>query len=247
MMFEEVVRRGGKILRTNSPLILSSATGLGVLTTAYLSARAGYAAAEIINAAEEEDGHALDPRTRFKHRARLTWRVYIPAGIASGASIAFVIGSARVNGRRIAAANTAVSLTAAAFDQYRGKVAETFGVGKESKLRDELAAERVASNPPPVGLVIGAGKVQCCELFTGRYFECDMETLRRAQNEVNARLVREMYCQLSEFYYEVGLPFTSQSSDIGWEAGKPLELRFSSVLHEGKPYLTFEYNYTKIL
>ena len=96
--------------------------------------------------------------------------------------------------------------------------------------------------------MIATGKVLCCELHTGRYFECDIESLRRAENKVNQRLIGEMYCTLTEFYWEVDLPVTSQSSEIGWEAGRPLKLEFSTVLtKDGKPCLTFEYNYTKLL
>lgn len=75
-----------------------------------------------------------------------------------------------------------------------------------------------------------------------------METLRRAENRVNQRLFAELYCTVTEFYWEVGLPVTSQSSEVGWEAGKPLKLQFASVItDDGRPCLTFEYNYAKLL
>lgn len=234
-----------KGLRTQSPLLLSVASGAGVLTTAYLSARAGYKSAEVIK--EQQDG-SVTTNSDFKRRVQLTWKLYIPPAGAVGASIACIVASSRVSGRRIAAAQTAASISAAAFEQYRGKVAELFGDGKEQKVRDELAGERVLSNPPPAGIVVTGNKVICCELFTGRYFESDMETLRRAQNECNARAIREKNCMLTEFYWLVGLDVTSQSGEIGWENWKPMELRFSTVLTpDNRPCLTFEYNYIQTI
>ncbi len=75
-----------------------------------------------------------------------------------------------------------------------------------------------------------------------------METLRKAQNDVNARVVNDMYVTLDEFYDIVGLSHTSNSNNLGWDSTKLMELLFSTVLGEGgEPCLAFEYNYTKPL
>ncbi len=73
-----------------------------------------------------------------------------------------------------------------------------------------------------------------------------METLKKAQNDINARIINEMYVTLDELYDILGLSYTSNSSELGWNSDKLMELRFSTVMAEGgEPCLAFDYNYTK--
>lgn len=90
-------------------------------------------------------------------------------------------------------------------------------------------------------------EVLCCELFTGRYFPCTMERLKKAQNELNAKLLREDLCTLDEFYYMLGLEYTYSSSEVGWRSDKLMELEFSAIMYKDKPVLAFNYNYVRQL
>ncbi len=75
-----------------------------------------------------------------------------------------------------------------------------------------------------------------------------METLRKAQNDINSQVVNQAYVTLEEFYDLVGLPNTSNASNLGWDSDKLMALQFSTVLSEaGEPCLAFDYNYTKPL
>jgi hypothetical protein len=107
-----------------------------------------------------------------------------------------------------------------------------------------MAEDRVTKNPPPEILVSGPGNVLCCEMWTGRYFTSDMESLRKAENELNARLLKHDYATLDDFYYLLKLPMTTSSGEAGWKSDKLMGLEFSTVLTpDGRPCLTFEYNY----
>jgi hypothetical protein len=71
-----------------------------------------------------------------------------------------------------------------------------------------------------------------------------METLRKSQNDINAKLNAHQYASLSDLYYMIGLPNTSTSDHMGWSADKHLELSFTTVMSEdGRPCLAFDYNY----
>ncbi len=75
-----------------------------------------------------------------------------------------------------------------------------------------------------------------------------MEILRKAQNGINAKINSEPYVVLSEFYELIGLPYTSNSGNLGWDSDRQLQLQFSTVLSEtNEPCLSFDYNYTKPL
>ncbi len=250
MKLSDIFGNAVKTLKSNSPEILTALGVSGVVTTAYLTAKAAFKAADVIRESEAEHGWATDKKENFKIRTKLVWKLYIPAGVSGACTVACIIASSKANGKRTTAAVTAYSLTERAFSEYKEKIVEQIGEGKEQKVRDDLAQERVKKNPSGSQevIVVGKGHVLCCELFTNRYFRSDMETLRKAQNDINAKVNNHHYVTLDEFYDLIGLPNTSNSCHFGWDSDKLMELRFTTVLADGgEPCLAFDYNYTKPL
>jgi len=227
-----------KLIKENSSVILSVAAGVGTLTTAYLAARAGYQTAQVLS--------SQDPHEDVKEKARRVWKLYIPAGLSATATIVCVAGVKHVDARKTLAAQTALAVSQRAYEGYRAQVIEDLGERKDREFLGKVAEKRVANNPPPA-IIAGSGTVLCCELFTGRYFNSDMESLNKALNELNARLVRHDYATLDDFYYLIHLATTSYSGQAGWTSSRLVELEFSSVLHDGRPCLAFDYNYVKSL
>jgi len=244
MHVRELVSHTEKILRENSPVILTGLGVSGVITTGYLSARAAFdSAAELITISYMQGASQAPPLTK-KQQIKLVWKKFIPAAVSGTVTIGCIVGATRIGSRRNAALTAAYSISERAFSEYREKVSEKFGKGKEQQVRDEIAQDHVTATGPSV--IATEGKVWCCEMHTKRYFESDMETLRRAQNEVNSKMLRHVYATLDDFYYLVGLEFTSNSSLFGWDSDKLMELHFSTALMRDKiPCITFEYNYLK--
>jgi hypothetical protein len=241
---------GLKLLKSNSPEILTALGVAGVVTTSYLAGKASFEASEIIRKEEDEGRAIAGTKNRFKEYGKLVWKCYIPPTISGVVTIGCVVGASKASSRRTAAAVTAYSLTQRAFDEYREKVVEQLGKGKDRKVRDELAQDHVTSNPPVSREVIitGKGNFLCREDFTGRYFRSDMETLRRAENQINYMIVHDLFVCLEEFYDLIGLPGTSESGKVGWNSDKLLELKVTTTLSEDdEPCLVFNYNYTKPL
>ena len=84
----------------------------------------------------------------------------------------------------------------------------------------------------------------CYDSVSGRYFKSDMETIKKAENELDARLRNEMYVSLNEFYYEIGLePLRVIGEDLGWNIDNGyLDLNFSSqIASDGTPCLVLDY------
>ena len=72
-----------------------------------------------------------------------------------------------------------------------------------------------------------------------------MDAIKKAENELDARLRNEMYISLNEFYYEIGLePLSVIGDDLGWNIDSGyLDLGFSSqIATDGTPCLVIEYN-----
>lgn len=229
-----------RMIKRNSTTILSSTAITGVATTAYLTARATW------SVATNEDAVPTDS---LKDNVAVYWKFYIPA-VASGlVTSACIIGVAKVGNKRAMAAQAAFILTERAYSEYRDKVIEEFGEKKDEKVRSAIAEDRVRKNPPSQEVIIvSAGTVLCCELYTGRYFQSDMETLRKAQNDLNEQLIQNDQISLEEWYHMIGLQSTSFASDVGWNSDKMMALEFTTVLTEdGRPCLAFSYSHIRSL
>lgn len=214
----------------------------GVVTTAYLAAKATWQARDVIDAYESENGVQEEPMDRVKERAGQTWPLYVPTVISGIGTITFIVFAQRSQARRTAAAVVAYTVTEKAFTDYREKVVEQMGKNKEQKLQDDIRQETVNANPPKTVIVTGGGEALCCELYTKRYFLSDVESLRRAVNDINAQVNLSSFALLDDFYERVGLPPTSQSNLLGWE-GHFMDLQFSSILSEdNRPCIAFDYS-----
>ncbi len=226
-------------LQPTTPQVLTGIGIAGTVTTAVLAARGA-----------QQAEYCLDTEAKqqpLTEQAKLVWRCYIPA-IASGTiTVGCIYGASRFNARQAAALTAAYSLSERALHEYRDKVTETIGDVKEQALRDDIAQDRVLATPNSTIVVEGTDALTC-ELHTMRYFKSDMESLRKAQNDINSRMLRHDSACLSDLYDLLEIPNTSTSWTQGWEAGKPMELEISAVLAEnGKPCLAFDYNYLNVL
>jgi hypothetical protein len=229
------------LLKKNSPLILASAAVGGVLATSIFVARASFKAADTLQKAEPKPESFVD-------KAKLVWTHYIPAAGAGVLTTSAIFGSLKISSNRTAATAAAYSATAATFDLYRDKVKEALGPVKEKEIKDKVAEEKVAKNPPSQDIIVLGSDFLCCELHTGRYFTNDMQTLRKAQNDINALIMSEMQATLEDLYDMIGLEHTANSDEYGWTSDRMLEIEFSSVLtKDGRPCLTLDYNYLKPL
>lgn len=236
-----------KFVKDNQPEILSGVAAVGVGATAYFTAKGTAKAVRMIDEIEAgtEPGDRLK---RAKERTRLVWKCYIPAAACGVVTVGCIVGSNKVSANRTAAASAAFTLSERAFSEYKAKVVEQVGENAERKIRDEIQQDRVNENPPVDGQVIvtGAGEQLCLDSYSGRYFKSDMETLRRAMNDINHKINNEFDVRLDEFYWIVGLPSTSNSGHVGWDSARQMELQFSAAMtQEGVPCIAYDFNYIK--
>jgi hypothetical protein len=140
----------------------------------------------------------------------------------------------------------AYKISEEAFAEYRERVVERMGEKKEEAVRAEIAQEHLNRNPVSQAqvIVIGAGRELCLEKFTGRYFMSSVQDLRKAQNDTNEQLLHDGHVSLGDFYERVGLPGTSISDEVGWNAeNRQLELKFTSAISDDdRPCIVIDFN-----
>ena len=167
--------------------------------------------------------------------AELVWKCYIPTVISASITIGSMIGVNSIHTRRNAAIASLYSLTETALKEYQGKVIETIGKNKELKIRDDISADHISSNPvsPAQVILTGKGDSLFYDTVSGRYFKTDIEKLRRISHQINNDLVNEHFISLNNFYNELGLTSIALGDDIGWTlGGGALIIQFSAHLTE---------------
>ena len=161
---------------------------------------------------------------------KVTWPCYIPTALAFTFAAGCAIGSQSIHVKRNAALATAYKVSETALLEYRDKVIETIGEKKEQTVRDKVAQEQINKNPVKQSEVIvtGKGTSLCLEPFTHRYFECDIETIRRAENKLNKKMLQSICgsTSLNDFYVEIGLEPVDEAIGytLGWNAENQIDL-----------------------
>lgn len=239
-----------------APHILTGLGVAGVYLTAIFASKATLKAAKIVEDenrkneesrqffASDEPAPIIPPLTR-KEIVNKTWKCYIPSALISLLTAGCIIKSGRIYSKRNAALLALYSISETAFREYQSKVKEMIGDGKEGKIRDSVARDKIIKNPSEIkGIVItGGGEALCYDAPSARYFRSDIEKIRRKENDFNQALRSEMRMTLNELYYELGLEPTKMGDNLGWDIDKGLlEFKFSSQLTEnGSPCLVIDY------
>ena len=233
---QQGVKNLGGVISRNSPAILTGLGCAGVLTTAILTGRATLQASEILKM------EVPDEQLPATEIVKLTWKVFIPPVLVGASSIACIIGANTINTHRNAALAALYSLSETAFREYKEKVVEEIGRNKELKVRDNIAQDRVTTNPVGDKTIIftGNGEVLCYDALCDRYFKSSAEKIRQQVLELNEDLRNDMWLDLNDLYYAIGLPSTKLGNQVGFDIDKGyIQVDYTGTLTpEGQPCLS---------
>lgn len=217
----------------NSPAIL---TGIGValgVTATVLAVKATPKALQLLE--EKKDIEEVDQLTPVEV-VKTAWKPYIPAVVTTVASAACVIGAHSVHMKRTAALAAAYKISETALSEYSSKVIESVGEKKEQTIREKLAQERIDKNPVSKNEVIitGGGDTLCYDYISKRYFQSDIDKLRKAENRLNKQMLHDICgtASLNEFYDEIELERVEFGDDIGWNTENLIELDIHAGMSE---------------
>lgn len=249
----------------SSTTILTGMGVSGVVTTAYLTGRASFKAAEIIekDRASRKEKHLPISKDLvsdssfdldFKEKAKLIWPLYVAPVSVGATTITAIVMANHVASKKIAALAVASGISDRALQEYKAKVIEKLGEKKEMTIRDEIAQDRVNATANKEVLVIGAGDVLCFDMMTGRYFQSTVEKIRQAENKINYEILNHMYASLSSFYDLIDIPPTPYSDTVGWNGlTDRFEVLFSTVMSpDQRPCIAIDFTipptaeYTKL-
>lgn len=231
MDISKLINSSKKKLTENAPEVLIGMGLAGMLTSTVMAVKATPKAMKIIE--EEEDYLNRDLSTAEK--VKLAWKPYVPAAIGYCASAALIIKANNVNNARSAMFAGAYKLSERALLDYKDKVIETIGEEKEREISDKVMRDKVRE-PRPTSyhaneVIYGTGQCLCYDPISGRYFNSDMDKIRKIENDLNYRLMKENMVSLNEFYTELGMECSDMGFKYGWNIDEGLiEVRFTSTI-----------------
>lgn len=238
MNFQHLIQNVGRSIQQNSPNILSGIAVGGVVATAYFTHKAATKAAVVKANYAYENGSEIEPKVLVDE----VWRDYVvPISIAV-ITVTCIVGSRAIDQRRQTALISMVALGERTLSEYREKTREIVGEKKEDEIRNEIVKDRMAENPDQDVVILTGNDIRVYDVFSDRYFTSDVETLRRAQNDVNSYCYHHMYANLNMFYSAVGLQPLPLGEELGFNMDVPLDLMFRYQGDEaGKPVLALEF------
>ena len=246
----KIVRSVQHTLGKYSPQILTGIGVAGMITTVVLAVKATPKALELIEDKKEE----LDAgKLTVVDTVKVAWKPYVPAVVTGVLSTVCIIGGNAVGTRRTAALAAAYKISETALHEYKDAIVETVGEEKAKEIKEKVAQNKLDKNPVVEKQIIvtNKGTFLCYDSLSGRYFQSDIETIRKAQNDINDYLFSEDYASLNMFYDFLGLEHTRLGAELGWKIDSgTLQIEFDSTLASdksqgiapGTPCLVLDYN-----
>lgn len=176
------------------------------------------------------------PEMTFWEKAKMIGPSYIPCALLFATSATCIILNTLKEERKIATLAGLYSMSEKSFEEYREKVKEMFGERKESKVRDEVAADKARlCGDQTVYISTGDGNYPCLDAWSNTKFRSSQIAIENARIAILDRLRQEMYITLEDVYYEMHLPVRRNTdglpmvdrSDIGWSQDDHLEFHYT--------------------
>jgi len=232
----QIFKQAQTLIAENSAALLTGTGVIGVVTTAILTGKASIKAHLLVEDMARQDISAGPVTTKEKVVAVAP--LYVPA-VASGlTTIGAIIFSYRISVSKSAALAAAYGISEKAFGEYKEKVLEHVTPKKAGDITDAVAKQQMTDNPPPSSqvMVVADGDILCLDTFSGRYFRCSIERIRKAENEINLEIANHNVASLGDFYEKIGLPQTDMSETFGWTLNNIIEIDYSTQMtDDGRP------------
>lgn len=237
------VKKLKAVATKHSPEILTALGAVGMVTTVVMAVKATPKANYIINEATTEKGEDLSKGEKVKLYAKAYW----PTMAMGSISLACFVGSNVLSNKHYGALAAAYSLSEKALIEYQEKVTEHFGKKKIEEFKQRTAEDKIEANPPTTQNIImtGNGKVLFCDLWSGRYFESDIEKISSAINRANYILQTEDSLSLNEVYHLMDIPDNEMGEHYGWttEITRLIELnKYCKESDDGRPCFAIQFD-----
>src|SRR5262249_24084033 len=128
-----------------------------------------------------------------------------------------------------------------AFEEYKAEVIKVIGDKKHAEVEERAAVNHMIQNAPPATpasvIVLAGGDELIYDMWGGRYFRGNIETIRQHVNQFNSDLLNGNMCDdLNSFYHLLGLAPVDSGNGVGFNLQTMVDVGFGSHMSEdGRP------------
>lgn len=260
----------GKWVLKHLPTILTGVGTAGVIAGTVMAARKAPEAKEELDEIRDEWASLEDQEKRSKadyifKLVRVGTRYYWTVAVVIGGSIACFWVANHLNLKRLSAALIAAKASSEGLKELEDKIRETDGDKKLTKLKDEIAADRVDKVPIDFDGLYGGGEHLVYDSLGRHFFMSDIERVREAVRNAKDDLIDQLtsgddyaFYSFNDFITDCGGEVADFGELLGFQAhvdhycaspatirdavNEAVNISFSSVLKNGVPALAINYD-----
>lgn len=201
-----------KLRKQDLSILISCATGIGVVVTGVLSYKAGIKAVEL----KENDGTAKDYAL-----------CYAPAIASGAATILGIAYSTRLSSAHVKALTAALLAAQDGYKRYTEQVIDIYGEEAHQKILENV--NKTPCIPPPItaesmlercGLDFNGDGMETVRTFydefSDRYFDSTIQNVLQAEYHVNRNFALGATVPLNMFYEFLGIPPVEDGDKLCW-------------------------------
>lgn len=201
-----LMKSASRFLKKNGGTILAIGASVGVVLTAIETGKASIKAEKLI------EMNSAEPAYTMKEKIQDCWKFYLPAAALGAGTIACILGSNALNKKQIASLTAGYMALGKAYQEYRQKVIENFGIEKEAEIHDQIKEEKL----PEVREKMEEEKLLCYEPISKRYFHATEAALLEAFYSLNRDFALNGYASMNDLYNYLGLDYIPEGDLKGW-------------------------------
>ena len=224
-------------MKRHSSMLLSIASGIGLVTTTVLAVKATPKALELIEEEKKkrsnEDNHSKTETVcedlSTLDIIKVAWKPYIPTGISMFSTLICIFGNAYLNYRTQASLISAYAVLDKSYKEYVANTKELYGEDADKEIKQKIAnAHYDDSHYDNSNYIHREDKKLFFEFQTMRYFESTMEDVIKAENMLNQELAASGKASINDFFRFLHLDPLPYGNYVGWcDHGDYHEIEFN--------------------
>lgn len=240
--------------KRNQAGLLTGTALVGLVATSYMAYKAGLKAHDILEKRKKEvelaeDDKAAKIAANKKATVEMA-KVVAPTVILGVATAGCVVGSHASSARKIALLSAAYSMSENAVKDLNGKMTEVLGEKKTRSIKDAIVKDKLDLGEKPKEnniIITGGGDVLCKDIYSGRYFRSNAQTIGQVINELSGRCQSEMYVSLNDLYEELNIDPIPMGNDFGWDVDDLVSYQLpisivAQLTKDNQPCLCLDYD-----
>lgn len=203
------MRKLESFMKKHSSMLLSIASGIGLITTTVLAVKATPKAVKLIEDEKKEKNEDLSVFDTVK----VAWKPYIPTSISMFSTLICIFGNTYLNYRTQASLISAYAILDKSYKEYVANTKELYGDDADKEIKQKIANTHYDNSK----YIHKEDKKLFFEFQTMRYFESTMEELLKAEDMLNQELAATGRVSMNDFFKFLHLKPLSYAEHVGWD------------------------------